>query len=120
VAAGIRLALESEACLAEVLNLGESRTWSMGLWARHVLEAAGSEAELTRVPDVLLPDDLKVLGTISQHLLVDSSKARDLLGWTETDPHEAVARSVAWHLANPPQDADADFGADDRALAAAG
>jgi hypothetical protein len=51
---------------------------------------------------------------------VGSSKARDLLGWTETDPHEAVARSVAWHLANPPQDADVDFGADDRALAAAG
>ena len=52
-----------------------------------------------------------------------SSKARDLLGWTETDPHEALQRSVAWHLANPPQqgaDADADFSADDRALAAAG
>jgi nucleoside-diphosphate-sugar epimerase len=118
VAAGIRLALESDAAIAEVLNLGEARTWSMGLWARHVLEAAGSEAELTRVPDVLLPDDLKLLGTVPQHLLVDSSKARDLLGWTETDPHEAVARSVAWHLANPPKDADADFGADDRALAA--
>ena len=86
VAAGIRLALESDACVAEVLNLGEARTWSMGLWARHVLEAAGSDAELARVPDVLLPDDLKALGTIAQHLLVDSSKARDLLGWTETDP----------------------------------
>jgi nucleoside-diphosphate-sugar epimerase len=135
VAAGIRLALESEACVAEVLNLGESRTWSMGLWARHVLEAAGSEAELTPVPDVLLPDDLKVLGTISQHLLVDSSssgrapawtgqqhllvdssKARDLLGWEQTDPHEALRRSVAWHLANPPEDASDDFTADDRAL----
>ena len=77
--------------MAEVLNLGEARTWSMGLWARHVLEAAGSDAELARVPDVLLPDDLKALGTIPQHLLVDSSKARDLLGWTETDPHEALA-----------------------------
>jgi nucleoside-diphosphate-sugar epimerase len=120
MAAGIRLALESEACLAEVLNLGEARTWSMGLWARHVLEAAGSEAELTRVPDVLLPDDLKLLGTIAQHLLVDSSKARDLLGWTETDPHEALHRSVAWHLAHPPEGADADWRADDRALAAAG
>jgi nucleoside-diphosphate-sugar epimerase len=120
VAAGIRLALESEATVAEVLNLGEARTWSMGLWARHVLEAAGSEAELVRVPDVLLPDDLQALGTISQHLLVDSGKARDLLGWTETDPHEALARSVAWHLANPPEGADADFAADDRALAAAG
>src|ERR687897_836902 len=98
--------------------LGEARTWSMGLWARHVLEAAVSGAELARVPDVLLPDDLKALGTIPQHLLVDSSKARDLLGWTDTDPHEALHRSVAWHLANPPEDADADFSADDRALAA--
>jgi nucleoside-diphosphate-sugar epimerase len=118
VATGIRLALESEAAVAEVLNLGEARTWSMGLWARHVLEAAGSDAELVRVPDVLLPDDLKALGTIPQHLLVDSSKARDLLGWTDTDPHEALHRSVAWHLANPPEDADADFSADDRALTA--
>jgi nucleoside-diphosphate-sugar epimerase len=135
VAAGIRLALESEATLAEILNLGEARTWSMGLWARHVLEAAGSEAELTRVPDVLLPDDLKLLGTIpqhllvdsamsshipawsgQQHLLVDSSKARDLLGWEETDSHEALRRSVAWHLAHPPPDASDDFSADDRAL----
>ena len=118
VAAGIRLALESDATVAEVLNLGEARSWSMGLWARHVLEAAGSDAELVRVPDVLLPDDLKALGTIPQHLLIDSSKARDLLGWTETDPHEALHRSVAWHLANSPEDADADFTADDRALAA--
>jgi nucleoside-diphosphate-sugar epimerase len=135
VAAGIRLALESDAAIAEVLNLGEARTWSMGLWARHVLEAAGSEAELTRVPDVLLPDDLKLLGTVpqhllvdlpmsnhvpawtgQQHLLVDSSKARDLLGWEETDPHEALRRSVTWHLAHPPPDASDDFSADDRAL----
>jgi hypothetical protein len=48
-----------------------------------------------------------------------SSKVRDLLGWTETDRHEALARSVAWHLANPPEDPGADFSADDRALAAA-
>ena len=120
VAAGVRLALESDATVAEVLNLGEARSWSMGLWARHVLEAAGSEAELVRVADVLLPEDLKLLGTVPQHLLVDSSKARDLLGWTETDPHEALARSVAWHLAHPPEDPDADLTADDRALAAAG
>jgi nucleoside-diphosphate-sugar epimerase len=118
VAAGVRLALESDAAVAEILNLGEARTWSMGLWARHVLEAAGSTAELVRVPDVLLPDDLKTLGTVPQHLLVDSSKARDLLGWTETDPHQALHRSVAWHLANPPEDASGDFTDDDRALAA--
>jgi hypothetical protein len=42
------------------------------------------------------------------------------LGGTETEPHVALHRSVAWHLANPPTDAPDDFGADDRALAAAG
>jgi len=119
IATGVRLALESDAAVAEVLNLGESRSWSMGLWARHVLEAAAAQAELVRVPDVLLPDDLEEFGTVAQHLLVDSSKARGLLGWQETDPHEALARSVAWHLANPPADADGDFAADDRALASA-
>jgi len=161
VAAGVRLALESDAAVAEVLNLGESRSWSMGLWARHVLEAAGSQAELVRVPDVLLPDDLEELGTVPQrllfdssssvevpahdsgqielvrvpdvvlpkdleqfgtvhqHLLVSSAKARDLLGWEETDPHEAIHRSVAWHLAHPPEDASDDFSEDDRALEAA-
>ncbi len=162
VANGVRLALESEATVGEVLNLGESRTWSMGLWARHVLEAAGSDARLVRVPDELLPEDLRLLGTMSQHLLVDSSssleepafdprsielvrvpdellpedlrlfgtmsqhllvssaKARDLLGWGETDPHEALARSVAWHLAHPPENPSDDFSEDDRALAAVG
>ena len=119
IANGVRLALESEATVGEVLNLGESRTWSMGLWARHVLEAAGAEARFVRVPDQLLPEDLSLLGHVSQNLLVDSSKARDLLGWAETDPHEALSRSVAWHLAHPPEAPSDDFGSDDRALAAA-
>jgi nucleoside-diphosphate-sugar epimerase len=121
-AGGVRLALESEATIGEVLNLGESRTWSMGLWARHVLEVAGGEARFVRVSDELLPEDLSLLGHVSQNLLVDSSKARDLLGWTETDPHEALSRSVAWHLEHPPEAPEAsgdDFADDDRALAAA-
>ena len=120
IASGVRLALESEATIGEVLNLGESRTWSMGLWARHVLEAAGGHARFVRVPEPLLPDDLRLLGNPSQHLLVDCGKARDLLGWTETDPHEALARSVAWHLEHPPETRGEDFASDDRALAAAG
>jgi nucleoside-diphosphate-sugar epimerase len=122
LAGGVRLALESEATIGEVLNLGESRTWSMGLWARHVLEVAGGEARFVRVSDELLPEDLSLLGHVSQNLLVDSSKARDLLGWTETDPHEALSRSVAWHLEHPPEAPEAsgdDFADDDRALAAA-
>lgn len=117
VAGGVRLALESDAAVGEVFNLCEARTWPIAEWARRILAAAGSDAELVRVRESLLPEDLWLTRTLSQHLLVDSSKARSLLGWTETDPEEAVRRSVQWHLAHPPDDADPDFAADERALA---
>ena len=49
---------------------------------------------------------------------MDSAKARDLRGWEESVPLQALARSVAGHLAYAPEDASGDFAADDRALAA--
>jgi hypothetical protein len=51
-------------------------------------------------------------------MLACSAKATAVLGWRATDPATAVARSVAWHLANPPADPDPSFDADDAALAA--
>lgn len=117
VAGGIRLALEADV-EGEVLNLAERRTWPVRVWAERILAAAGSDAELVRVPEEALPSDLEWTGGSWQHLLVDASKARALLGWEETDPDEAVCRSVAWHLAHPPLDADPGFSADDAALRA--
>ena len=119
MATGVRLALESGAADGEILNLAEATTWSMGLWAKHILDAAGWDAELVQVPDPAVPDDLEETRTIRQHLLVSSQRARELLGWVHSDPAEAVRRSVRWHLENPPPDQSADFSADDRALAAA-
>ena len=103
----------------EIFNLGESRTYPMGQWAEMILEAAGSEAELIRVRDDQLPEDLGVTGTIPQHLLVDSAKAQRVLGFTDTDPREALRTTVQWHLENPPQVEDPGFDADDTALALA-
>jgi UDP-glucose 4-epimerase len=118
MASGVRLALESADAAGEIFNLGERASPTVALWARMILEAAGSDAELVRVPDDVLPEDLDLTSAIAQHLVCDSAKARRLLGWTETDPMEALRRSVAWHLANPPED-DGDFSADDAALAQA-
>jgi nucleoside-diphosphate-sugar epimerase len=118
VASGVRLVVECEAAAGEIFNLGASRSPTIELWARQVLAAAESDAELVHVPDELLPEDLGITAAIAQPLLCDSAKARSVLGWREVDPAEALRRSVAWHLANPP-DADLDFEADDRALAGA-
>jgi nucleoside-diphosphate-sugar epimerase len=119
LARGARLALESSVSAGEVFNLCEDRTYSMGLWCRMILEASGSEAELVRVSDDRLPEDLKPTGTMSQHILASSRKARSTLGWATTDPQATLQATVTWHLANPPAEEDQDFSADDRALARA-
>lgn len=121
LAAGVRLALESDRAAGEVFNLGEARSASIGLWLRWIVEAAGAEVELVRVPDEAVPDDLMLTRSLSQHLLVDTAKARAVLGYGDTDPREAVHRSVRWHLEHPPapDGAPERFAADDRALAAA-
>jgi nucleoside-diphosphate-sugar epimerase len=116
IARGVRLAAESTTVEGEIFNLAEARSPSVELWARWILAAAGSDAELVRVPNDQLPEDLGISGAIGQHLTCDSSKARALLGWTETAADEAMRRSVTWHLAHPPQEPEGSFEADDRAL----
>jgi nucleoside-diphosphate-sugar epimerase len=117
VAVALRLAAEQPAAAGQVLNVCESRTASMGLWLRRVLDAAGAaDVELVRVPDELVPEDLGLTASIRQHLLVDAGRARALLGWTDTDPVEAATCSVAWHMEHPPAGGPGDFADDDLAL----
>jgi nucleoside-diphosphate-sugar epimerase len=118
IAAGIRLALECPNLTGEVFNLADRRGSSVRLWAEQILRVANFEAELVRVPDELLPEDLRYTGSVSQHLLADAGKARAVLGWVPGDPLEGLRRSVEWHLAHPPIEPDSGFEADDRALAA--
>jgi UDP-glucose 4-epimerase len=120
IARGVRLALESEAARGEILNLGEARTWSVRAWYEQIIRAADGLATLVPIGAAALPPDLGLAFTIRQHVLVDTSKARAMLGWVHADPRETVRRSVRWHLDHPPAETDDDFSADDTALAAAG
>ena len=103
VARGVRLALESSAAAGEVLNLCEDRSFSMRLWAHMILDAAGSDAELVRVADEVLPEDLKPTGTMTQHIAASGQKARAMLGWTTSDPTESLRTTVRWHLTTRPR-----------------
>ncbi|HEX9099519.1 MAG TPA: NAD-dependent epimerase/dehydratase family protein [Candidatus Dormibacteraeota bacterium] len=116
IARGARLALESESTKGMALNLCEDRTFSMTMWSRMILEAAGSSAELVRVADDMLPEDLKATGTMTQHIAASARRARTMLGWATSDPAETLRTTVRWHLDHPPAGADLDFSADDRAL----
>ena len=103
VARAVRLAAESGTGTGTPLNIGERRTLPMIGWARAILDAAGHDAELVVVPDGQLSEPMAMTGGRSQHLLVDSTKARQLLGWEGTAPPVAIRASVRWHLEHPPE-----------------
>ncbi len=117
VARAVLLTLQTPAATGQVLNICEDRTYSLRMWAQMILEAAGSSAMLMRVSDAVLPDDLKETGTMTQHIASSAKKARSLLGWTTSDPFETLRATVQWHLSHPPAESEADFAADERALA---
>jgi len=119
IANGTKLAIENEGVRGEVFNFGEALVYPTGLWSQMILDAAGSDAELVRVPDDKLPEDLDLTGIFLQHLVCDCSKARRLLGYTDTDALDALKTTVEWHLAHPPQKLNDDWSADDAALEAA-
>lgn len=117
LARGLHLVLEAGQELAgDVFNLCEASCAPMRLWAEQIVRAAGAELELVEVPDTALPADLALTGAIAQHLLADPGKAARRLGWVHAPAEELVRRSVTWHLAHPPEQANPDFDADDRAL----
>jgi nucleoside-diphosphate-sugar epimerase len=119
VAAATSLALAGDHP-GEAFNVVERVTAPYRLFAEQILAAAGaSDVELVRVPDDRLPADLGLTGTLSQHLLMDSGKAREVLGWNESEPMTMLSRSVRWHLDNPPADTTTDWAKDESALAAA-
>jgi nucleoside-diphosphate-sugar epimerase len=121
VARGVVSALERRSDGAGVYNLVAADTDPIAVWMRRILLAAGSDLEVVRVPDgTALPDDLQITTAMSQPLVISSARARRDLGYRDTDPDEAVARSVEWHLAHPPGHPDEDFTGDDEALAVAG
>ncbi|WP_086821368.1 NAD-dependent epimerase/dehydratase family protein [Allokutzneria sp. NRRL B-24872] len=118
VAAAVLAALGNPRAPGEIFNIGEPRTHDLGTWVRQILAATGHEAELVEVPSELVPSDLALTRAHAQHLLLDSSKARDVLGWRPAPVEFGIERSVRWHLENPPENADEEFDEDDRALSA--
>jgi nucleoside-diphosphate-sugar epimerase len=117
IANGCKLAIENENVAGEIFNLGEKLVYPYGRWTEMIVEASGADVELVRVGDDELPGDMGLTGIVPQHFVTDCSKARRVLGYTDTDHMEALKTTVEWHLAHPPQQQDEpDWSADDEAL----
>jgi nucleoside-diphosphate-sugar epimerase len=108
----------AERSSGECFNIVEAQTAPMRLFYEQVIAAAGADLELVRVGDDTLPADLRAVGAVEQHLLASAQKARDALGWRDSDRETAMRRSVRWHLDNPPPRWNNDFSEDETALRA--
>lgn len=121
VAAAVLAALDTRAADGHALNLGERTTPTMRAWVEQILHAAHADLDLVRVPDEALPPDLALLRASAQHLLADTHRAQQLLGWAPGEASRRVAQSVQWHLDHPGPTlwSDVDASSEDQALAAA-
>ncbi len=116
VARAVERTLMTDGIGGREFNVCESETWNYAEFASQILAAAGSDAQLSRVPGRVLPADLLITATFRQDLLADGTLGRAVLGWEETDRVAALHQSVRWHLDHPPPEPHPDFGPDDAAL----
>ncbi len=103
VATAIALSVLDERSAARIYNVGEAVALSTAEWVREIGLAAGWQGRLTILPDAELPPELRPDIHPAHHLVADTSRIRDELGYAELVPRdEALRRTVAWERANPP------------------
>ena len=120
VADAIALAVADERASGRIYNVCEPFTYSMAEWIEKIGEAAGWQGRIVRVPQGRLPEPLRWGINAAQHIVVDSSRIRRELGYSErVDINEATGRTVAWERAHPPTHIDPknfDYAAEDEFL----
>jgi nucleoside-diphosphate-sugar epimerase len=105
---GLLLAVDQpEAANAEDFNIGDADQFTLRQWMEVVIDAAGGELDV-----ISLPLDIGWTTYVEQnpglegrmpHTFVDTSKIRNVLGYTDAiSAQDAIRNYVQWLIANPP------------------
>ena len=117
VADAIVLAMTNERAANRIYNVGESEAPTRAEWIRSIGRVVGWSGEILAVPKDKLPEHLKSPTGYEHDLEVDTNRIRRELGFAERiSRNEALSKTVAWELANPPDGIDAkqfDYAAED-------
>ena len=118
------LAVTDERAVGRIYNVGERETLTWAEWVRAIGRAAGWNGAIVPAPQEILPEHLRSDENTDQHLVVDTTRIRQELGYGERiDRGEALRRTVAWGRANPPEEIGRykfDYPAEDALLAELG
>ncbi len=107
VADAIALAVTNERAAGRIYNIGEPFTFTMAEWVALVGKIAGWQERIVTVPHGRLPEPLRWGINAEQDIVVDSSRIRKELGYSERiDVEEALRRTIAWERVHPPKEVD--------------
>jgi nucleoside-diphosphate-sugar epimerase len=118
------LAVTDERATGRTYNVGEPDALTWAEWVRAIGRAAGWDGAIVTLPRDRLPGYLRSDDNTGQHLVVDSTRIRQELGYREVVARgEALRRTVSWERGHPPEAFDPerfDYAAEDALLAALG
>ena len=111
VAHAIALAVVREDAAGRTYNVADAIAHTEADWVRAVGAVFGWHGEVVGVPTERLPTAMRAdKFDLRQHFVIDSSRIRTELGYTESlPPEEALRRTIDWELANPPASPDDTF-----------
>jgi nucleoside-diphosphate-sugar epimerase len=120
LATAVLLAVTQKRAAGRIYNVGEQDTLTWAEWVRAIGHMAGWDGEVVAVPKTHLPQKLVSDENTDQHLVVDTTRIREELGYREHIPREeALRQTVAWQRAHPPDKVDPDrfdYAAEDAVL----
>jgi nucleoside-diphosphate-sugar epimerase len=120
VAQAIALAVVDDRAAGKIYNVGEAETPTVADRVRRIGELAGWKGEIVSVASNKLPPHLRSPYEPHQDLVVDTSRLRDELRFTEVHSmDDGLRRTIEWERANPPPVGDpgaAEYAAEDTAL----
>jgi nucleoside-diphosphate-sugar epimerase len=121
VADAITLAITDERASGRIYNVGEPFALSMAERVEQIARAANWQGQIITLPGERFPASMREEGNMAQHIVADSSRIRQELGYSErVDLAEAFRRTIVWESVNQPEKIDPatfDYAAEDKILA---
>ncbi|NDJ54783.1 MAG: NAD-dependent epimerase/dehydratase family protein [Chloroflexi bacterium] len=103
VALGIALVAERDVAVGQIYNIGDEETLTRAGWIKAMGEALRWEGEIIIRSKQDLPEHLRTAYNYQQHLVLDTTKIRRQVGYTDTiPPAEAIRRTTVWMAQNLP------------------
>ena len=107
LAEAVVLAVTNNRAAGQIYNAGEQHPLTWAEWVRAIGHAAGWNGEIVTAPLSKLPRHLQPEHRTDQHLIADTTRIREELGYQElVSREEALNRAVAWERSHPPEHID--------------